>query len=516
MMEELKFQKVICEGGLISSQNYIDLNDNYPGSGTELINFEPGLFGGYRSIRGYIPKVAFSPTVDSTNGTGRILCTAFYNNKLIVARAQSAGSVYRFYYDDTTAWVPYATGLTLSSSGVTKIRWATFNFNGTEMIIFVDGVNNATIFDGTNWTNVDPTGTGADFANAGGNQAIAAPKYVTVYKNHIFISGDDTYPNLVVHCAPETPYDWTAASGAGQINAGFKVKQIKPWRDVNYVFGQNQIKKIEVNNTDFVINDVTQNIGCIASDSVIEFGGDILFLSRDGFRPISGTNRISDVEIETVSKNIQQDIYNAIDSYDEDNLDALVIRQKSQARFFFSGNTTTANARGFIAGLRGTPDGIRWEWSRLEGFATSCAGSGYINDAEVYVHGTYDGIVYSQEQLNSSIIIPNAVYTTPYFDCGDPTIRKTFRNLRIYFRPEGNGVSDTFEFNLQVNYNWGKSNTIVPAVISKTGESGPFLDIPLQGSSESISFTFTGNPVYQIPLVSIQALIIEFSVDGKK
>ena len=50
------------------------------------------------------------------------------------------------------------------------------------------------------------------------------------------------------------------------------------------------------------VQTVTDNLGCLATDSVIEIGGDLLFLSQDGLRPISGTDKIGDVNLETVSK----------------------------------------------------------------------------------------------------------------------------------------------------------------------------------------------------------------------
>ena len=70
---------------------------------------------------------------------------------------------------------------------------------------------------------------------------------------------------------------------------------------------RNKIKRLTGNNSsDFVLSEVTNNIGCIASDSIIEIGGDILFLASDGIRPIQGTARIGDIELQTVSKPIQQ------------------------------------------------------------------------------------------------------------------------------------------------------------------------------------------------------------------
>ncbi len=73
-----------------------------------------------------------------------------------------------------------------------------------------------------------------------------------------------------------------------------------------FIFGSNNIRKLVGNNiSNFVLESVTDNLGCLATDSVIEIGGDLLFLSQDGLRPVSGTDKIGDVNLETVSKDIQ-------------------------------------------------------------------------------------------------------------------------------------------------------------------------------------------------------------------
>ena len=61
-----------------------------------------------------------------------------------------------------------------------------------------------------------------------------------------------------------------------------------------------------------MLESVTSNLGCLSTDSVIELGGDLLFLAPDGIRPIGGTNKIGDVNLETLSKNIQSTIRNVI------------------------------------------------------------------------------------------------------------------------------------------------------------------------------------------------------------
>ena len=82
---------------------------------------------------------------------------------------------------------------------------------------------------------------------------------------------------------------------------------------------------------DYVLSEVTDNIGCIATDSIIELGGDVLFLASDGIRPIQGTARIGDIELGTVSKPIQP----RIEDIGFDNVTSVIVRGKSQYRLFY-------------------------------------------------------------------------------------------------------------------------------------------------------------------------------------
>ena len=90
---------------------------------------------------------------------------------------------------------------------------------------------------------------------------------------------------------------------------------------------KNNIKRLVGDNSaNFVLESVTSNLGCLSTDSVIELGGDLLFLAPDGIRPIGGTNKIGDVNLETLSKNIQSTIRNVIASEDLDALSSVIIK----------------------------------------------------------------------------------------------------------------------------------------------------------------------------------------------
>lgn len=529
MMEGVQSQKVVSIGGLNSNVNHIQLSDNEPGSAVELQNFEPSLFGGYRRLSGFASLAEAFPAVDDAGAEGRIFVVAFYGEDIIVARKQKASATYDFYQFNGTGWTKLVTGLTRSSVGVTRLRFVEFNFNGTQKICFVDGVNPACLYDGTTWVEITAAHSGANYANAGGNQAIDTPSYVSVFKNHLFLAGG----HLVVHSAPLTEYDFTAASGAGQLPAGYTTVQIKPFRDSLYVFGLNNIKKVDVSNTDFVLNDVTANVGCLASDSVQEIDGDLIFISQDGIRPISGTNRIGDVQLEVVSKKIQQLLSEETSTNDMEELCSVLVRNKSQVRFFLSGPDKAAtDTFGIIGGLRDYPDGsIAWEWGRLKGISASCSSSKYIGAIEYVLHGDYDGNVFRQEvgnDFNGSAI--EAIYSTPFLDLGDAGIRKTMRKIRLFVRPEG-----LMQINARLVYDWEDLNKLNPdtyaiesdvASIGSTygtavygtavysGGKTPVLISNVEGSGWSVQIRYSSvdtNPSY-----TIQGTLFEFHVEGRK
>lgn len=530
-MEKLQSYLVICEGGLDSNKNHIALAQTTPGAAINLVNYEPSLFGGYRKIDGFVPLETDYEIVDSAGSEGRILIVHVMGGNIITARKTKSVSTYKYFYWTSGAdWTAYTTGLTLTSTNVDKIRAVSYNLQGPESSIFVDGVNGPVLFDGTNWVEMTSSATGADFANAGGNQLIAAPRYVTTFKNHLFVAGDDADPQIVAHSAPGADYDWTTASGAGQINVGFAVRQIKPFRDALYVFGANKIKKIVVSNNDFVIEDVTNNGGCLASDSVVEINGDLLFLAADGFRTVAGTERNLDVELGVVSKKIQQDVTELIATADFDELNAVVIRRKSQVRFFFSDeNLDQGRNKGILGGLKGDPSSAYWEWATLKGIRTACTTSAYIGNQEYVLHGDYNGGVYRQEigaSFNGANI--EALYTTPYLDLADVFKRKTIHKIIVFVRPEAEiSISAAFKFN------WGSravSNPTPYPLEALTDGSFynqanynqayyasspvPFLITNVEGSFFSNNITFYSDDT--LGSFSIQAIAYEYSVNGRK
>ena len=548
MPDRIENLKVVCAGGLNSNENHLDLSDNDPGVATRLVNFEPSLYGGYRRISGYEPyKSDYAEVTNATDAaTGPVLCVAIFKNdslgttRVIAARElDDSSNTYAFYqYVPLTGWVKISgaptPGTGTGSSKIKKLRHAQFNFGDGNHIIFVDGRNNAMVYDGSSWYTLDPTASGGS-SFPGGDQCLAKPSVVDVFENHVFISGDPDDEAVVAHSAPNDPFTWTVAAGGGQLTVGTDVVQVKPFRDQLFVFGPNAIKKVTVDaDGTFVTENVTSNVGCVARDSVVEIGGDLMFLAPDGFRPVAGTSRIGDVELETISKSIQGAIVDLIENFDMDTVNATVVRSKSQVRFFFGDDDNfAADSVGIIGGLSNSTGSIEWEFGTLLGIRASCTTSGYDGTEEFVLHGDYDGKVYRQEKgndFNGGDII--SIYATPYLDFGDAGVRKSIRKINTFIRAEG-----PLEMNLALSYDWGDYNTARPSTYTQEsagaptayggrnirfgaantiygGSEKPIMETDVQGSGFSMRATFVTVGTYD-PF-SIQGLVIEYSVAGRR
>ena len=138
-------------------------------------------------------------------------------------------------------------------------------------------------------------------------------------------------------------------------------------------------------------------------------------------RPISGTNRIGDVELETISKNIQSLFTDIVFNIDLNGLSSVVIRKKSQFRIFFS----AAESQGIIGGIRAQQEGFAFEFGQILGIEATCASSGYLGQYEFVIHGTSDGKVHRQEVGNSfNGVDIFSLYQTPYLYMDNPEQRK--------------------------------------------------------------------------------------------
>ena len=404
-----------CQGGLVLDQSTFAMQ---PGMALELQNFEPDISGGYRRISGYakwnsniVPQTAAS--------TEPVLMVALFNSKVIAARGTKI-----FEAGTTGSWSEIDTGRT-SAGRYTFFR---YNLAGTDFIIWADGANNATKYDGTTVTDINASG------------APANPKFVTGFKDHIFFAGMSSTPQQVTFTAPFTDNDFATSNGAGTIKVDSNITGLFPFRDSLFIFCEERIFKLTGStSSDFAVQPVTREIGCLNNFTIQEFAGDIVFLGPDGLRTVAGTEKIGDVELGTISRPVQKRFQELTDV---DEFTSVVIPDKTQYRIFFSNAATVrASTEGIICVRRG--DG--YEFGDTLGIRASATDSTVVAGTSFILHGDFDGYVYRQEQGNdfdgNQIV---GKYRSPDLTMGDAGIRKNFQRVIINYAPEAAVNADLF------------------------------------------------------------------------
>jgi len=421
----------VCEGGLVLNQSTFIMK---PGQALELTNFEPDIDGGYKRINGFSKYV--SAIVPFTSNAGEeVLMVASFASKVVAARGTSifqatpAGS----------SWTSIDSGRT--SAG--KYAFERFNFDGNDKLIVVDGTNAPTVFN----TSFSATDVSAS--------AVAGSKFVTAFKNHMFYAGKATTKQEVVFSEPFDEDGFNAGDGAGSIKVDDTIVGLKVFRDSLFIFCENRIFKLGGSSlSDFAIVPVTRKIGCINGDTIQEFAGDLIFLGPDGLRTIAGTARIGDVELGTISSNVQslfrENIANSAA------FESLVIPDKTQYRIFFS--KEDGGEKGTI-GVICVMKGQAFEFSKLRGIRPSCTDTSIQDGDVIPIHGGFDGFIYRQDQgdtFNGQLI--SGKYRSPDLTMNDPGIRKHMQRVNINYAPESTLDADMF-----VRYDYEAQESTRPA-----------------------------------------------------
>ena len=594
MADALQTYVSVCAGGLVTNVDPLTQSNAMAGSAIRLINMEPSLEGGYRRISGYANSYGTLPgtgkvlglNVNGEVNQGILGCRKpssgynylhWYNHYYDVALGSGEGSGFSVGETLTgvvssgdatavaatgtvisktanaivvdfgklpvnifvvgnvlTGGTSTATGTVASAStvkgwqavttsgnptmtGVDVVRFERYNWT-EEVLLLTDGINPAAKYNGTTYTQITHT-------NAPNN-----PQFSSAFANHLWLAGDSDEPFNIYFSSPNADTDFDPANGAGVINIGFTVTQLKSFRNQLYVFGQNQIKRIVGDNySNFSVENVTNDLGCVAPDTVVEFGGDIIFLGPDGIRPISGTSRIGDVELETVSREIQKTFENYTANEDVTKLKALVLRRKSQFRLFFEANTSLS----LLAAIRksSTAQGT-FEYSQLVGIEATAVASGYVGQFEFVLHGDSLGRVFKQEEGNSfgddDIL---SVFQTPYYFMGDPELRKIFYRVKTFLKSEGEST-----ISVGIEYNFGDSEIATPTNFDLStagaaslfdasstlydetdvydGNPTPIRTTNISGSGDSISIAYVTNS--KSPSHTIQAVSILYGAGDRR
>ena len=465
---------VACEGGLIKSTNSLGLLRT-PGFATKLRNFEVGTEGGYRRISGYTRFGGDSAV--NPSGTNKILGLQVYADGLIACSGDGI-----FFSQDGTSWLQlnrasvsasgdnYTTFTNRSLDARTGQGQCTFSiYEGSSDygdVLITDGANKPFFF--------RMEGTGELTTRTFKAQEITvsgtiSPSIGTIHDKHFVVAGDSSNKNTIFFSGTNDVTNFSAAT-AGSITLEDAVVGLKSFRNELFIFGKNSIQKL-INISDsnnIAVVPVTDNVGCLDGQSIQEIAGDLIFLAPDGVRTVAGTSRIGDVELSSISKQIQpliQDIARKINTF---TVSSVVIGDRSQYRLFYvnEGSDTVANSRGIIGtlspGSTANPN-AGFQWSETLGIQAPSITAGFNADGlEQYFHGDLAGKVFKHDEGNSfdgSNV--TAVYQTPDIDYRDLGTLKTLHFMKISFGPEGEVIPI-----LRVRYNYDDVNHPQPADIT--------------------------------------------------
>lgn len=407
------------------------------------------------------------------------------------------------------------TFLTTDRGAGNKHRWAQYRFASTNKIIFVDGTNAPAYYDGTTFTVLD---------NASAN--VVGAEHVRVFKNHVFF-GKDTYLNFT---APYDEDNFNVGDGAGEIDVGSEITGLFVFREQLVIFCKEKIVRL-VGTTvaNFQLQPITDDIGCIETDTIQEVGGDLMFLAPDGLRLLSGTERIGDFGLAVVSKVIQSEFDNFITL--STSYASVVIREKSQYRLLgYNNNITKDSALGILGTQFAGQGGEGMGWSELRGIKAYVAYSIYTGTTETILFANNDGYVYQMEDGNSfdgdDII---ATFSTPFVPLDDPRLRKTFYKLVMYTDPQGSVNADV---SLKLDFDTTGTIQPQPIAFSNATQTVGFygqatygqavygtklkkiFETQTIGSAFTVSLQFTSEGTD--PPFSLDAATLEYALHGRR
>ncbi len=463
---------ISCKGGLNTNLNQIEMLAQ-PGTATKLRNFEVDPDGGYRRISG------FSQFGDGTrpNTDNDVFGLHVYADGLIACVGTNI-----YFSQDGDSWLQINKDSVASGGD----NYSTFTGRSTLARTSQDLASFA-VYEGTSdygeviitdrGSGVKPlyfkmTGTGSAlstrtyFCKEVTVSGTVYPKFCVIHDKHLVVGGAATAPNTIYYsntlADSDDLTDFTG-TGSGSIVLDDQVVGLKSFRDDLIIFCSNSIYKLEnINNSSTItITPITQNVGCLDGNSIQEIGGDLVFLSPDGIRTVAGTARIGDVELGSVSRQIQSLIGTLASSVNSFRISSTVLRSKSQYRLFYSSATAASSvAKGIIGTI--TPNGF--EWSETLGIQAHGLTSGFDKDGiEKTYHGDKDGYIYVHDDGNYFTPAGTATniyaeYQTPNFDFGDVGTRKTLLYTRLSITPEGDSQPT-----LRVRYDYEDTNIPQPA-----------------------------------------------------
>lgn len=210
-----------------------------------------------------------------------------------------------------------ATQIHTGATSGTGIFWRAEMFNG--LLLMCNGTDAPLQYNGTTVAAV--TFTDPDTIWSG-----ARPKDICIFKNRVFWVGDTTRKSRIFTPKAGTHNDFTVANGADafdvEVGYGGDVIAMRPIADEMAIIWKQRVTRGLTGSNPFAsttdpfsIGAVSDDVGCVATRSVVNVGKDYYFLAHNGYRTLKTTDKYGNVEVEQPSYLIQ-DFLNQINQTD--------------------------------------------------------------------------------------------------------------------------------------------------------------------------------------------------------
>ena len=258
-------------------------------------------------------------------------------------------------------------------------------------------------------------------------------------------------------------------ASAGSIQVDSPVVAIKPFRDRLIIFCKSSIYQLSSINdsANLQVSPVSYTTGCAAAGSVQEIAGDVLFLSYDGVRTITSSDKYGDINFGIISDSVDPLVKDLVRDLGSVTISSCIVRTKNQYRLFYTGASLTADRQhGLIGTFKKDRQGnVGWQWSRAVGIPVAAIASdtnSFItlgsNEERIY-HGGYDGYIYQHDtgdNFDGSNVA--ASFELNEVDYGDVGLKKTLHYIKAF----GNMEGSIDPIDVQIKYDYNSSRTMQP------------------------------------------------------
>jgi hypothetical protein len=376
-----------------------------------------------------------------------------------------------------------------------RFEFVNANFGGspnTKRMYGCDGKNRGFEFDGTVFVPIN-TGMTTD-----------RPEHVTAHKNQLFFS----FVGSVQHCAPGTPYVWSAITGAAELAMGDTVAGFMPQPGGNTeaalaIYTRNNISVLYGTGVaNWQLNPFNQQAGGYAY-TIQQIFDTITFDDR-GICAMTTTASYGNFQSDTLSKQI----HTWLKTKRTLTTASCILRDKNQYRLFFSDKYAVYATfdNGKLVGIL----------PQFFSHAVACACSEEMNDGtEVAFFGSTDGFVYQMEKGTSFDGSDIEAYLDLVFNfSGSSQVLKQYR--RAVFEVSGTGYAEfvaTYELGYGTTTIDQPGSTTIVAALSPTywdvftwdaffwdGAALLPSEMDLAGSADNISIKIRSISDYYQPL----------------